>query len=262
MTTSRYGLSVKGMLAAALLSWLPISCRQIIGIPDGNLSVDPTALDDAGDGSDVSPLCADYCKAMDDYCTGKNQMYPSKDACLGVCKRLPVGMDRDTKGNSVSCRYTFAASHEDGECQNAGPLGGGFCGDRCEVYCSLMAQVCSEEFKTFKDQAGCLKACQAVPYHPPYSAETEPHENSLSCRMYHLSSATFNPMHHCPHTIGIEYCPDADAGSGSDGGGGGGGAGGGGSGDGGGGASGDGGVDGGSTGSGSDAGPAHDGGKK
>jgi hypothetical protein len=34
----------------------------------------------------------------------------------------------------------------------------------------------------------CLKTCRALPYHPPYGAATEPHEDSLSCRRYHLSS--------------------------------------------------------------------------
>lgn len=254
--SSRYGLAVKGMLAAAFLLWLPISCRTIIGIPDGDISVDPKVLDDAGgdgSGGSISPLCEDYCNTMDEYCTGKNQMYPSKVACLGVCARLPAGMKEDNIGNSISCRSTFAASHEEGECQKAGPLGGGACGDRCEVYCDLVKQVCPAQFESFKDQEGCLKACRALPYHPPYSAETEPHENSLSCRMYHLSSATFNAAHHCPHTIGIEYCPDADAGSG-------GGDGGVIIGDGGGGSSGDGGDDAGSTGSGGDADHTFDGG--
>ena len=262
MTTSRYRLAVKGMLATALLLWLPISCRLIIGIPGDDPVVDPKVLDEAGGGSDgsvVSKLCTDYCDAMDAYCTGKDQMYPSREACTSVCKYLPEGMQMATEGNSVSCRYKFASSHEGGECQNAGPLGGDVCGEHCEIYCDLLSQVCKDEFKTFTDRAGCLKVCGELPYKAPYSAEKEPHEDSLSCRMYHLSSATFSPERHCPHTIGKGYCPDPDAGGGSDGGSGGGGGGGSGNGSSsaGGGASGDGGIE---AGSGSDAGPKLDGG--
>lgn len=155
----------------------------------------------------VSELTCDaYCTAAMSNCTGEFALYASAKTCLGTCEKLVLGQLGDQTGDTVGCRLRNAQlAQETGEkaehCSLAGPAGNGVCGTNCEAYCKLMTGICPDVFLESMD---CLTACAAVPDLGNYDISHQL-ENSMQCRLYHVTAATLDTTH-CEHAAGISRC--------------------------------------------------------
>lgn len=82
---------------------------------------------------DVGSPCDQFCDRAIATCTGKNQQYASRDACIAACVLWPFGLDGDTSGNSVACRrYHVGVAAQSAEnatthCPHTSVSGGGVC---------------------------------------------------------------------------------------------------------------------------------------
>ena len=201
------------MIPRALLRWSPIlallagiaACNGILDIEERAFDPDLSAAAD--------PACADYCAAAMDACQGDLAVYASLESCPGTCRRLPKGKPGDQSGNTVECRLeraklALATGEASSCCPSAGPGGEGTCGTNCEGFCSIMVPVCGSDW--FKNSAECLAACESVPDNHDYSILV-PYEDSIQCRLYHVTSATV-ATEHCPHAAGVLKCVDQGAG--------------------------------------------------
>jgi len=179
------------------------ACALVLGIEERELV------------QDTSVTCEHYCSVTMQNCTAAVAQYASIDSCLGTCNQLNLGRLGDQNVDTVGCRLRNAdLAEQTGEkadyCVNAGPGGNGSCGSNCESYCKIMAGVCPEQFATEQE---CMTACATVPDHGNYNIGV-PYEDSIQCRLYHLTSATVDTTH-CPHAAGIIKCipPPPDAGA-------------------------------------------------
>lgn len=199
----------RALVALTLLAAATAGCRAILGIEERTL--------DGGGGADAGDLsCASYCSAVMDACTGDNVQYASEAACLALCATMPMGAEDDSTGNTVGCRLNSARNVKlTGEvkgCIAAGPSGDDVCGSDCEAYCTSLEAICPTEFATFNGD--CLSSCAAVPDCHDYEADPLRDDNSLQCRIFHLTSAAIDSTTHCPHTIAVGHCGfDADGGA-------------------------------------------------
>lgn len=202
--------------ALATTSVAVFSCSNILGIEERTYT--------------PAPLCDAYCAEVAEACTGDFLLYTSVESCLGTCAELPEGKEGDAAGNTVQCRRKQAQlAKQTGElaqyCRRAGPGGEGTCGSNCEGFCSVMIPVCGPAF--FESEQACADKCAAVPDHHDYRVPA-PYDDSVQCRLYHVTSATL-AIEHCPHANGEDKCvaqggggAGGDGGSGGSGGGGGG----------------------------------------
>lgn len=183
------------------------ACAMVLGIEDREL-VATTQLS-----------CASYCEMAMKNCAGEFALYASTDSCMATCAQLDLGTIEDKDVNTVGCRFRNAElAGKTGEksdyCVNAGPGGNAVCGSDCEAFCKIMQVVCQDEFTTPMD---CMTECATIPDNGDYNIAV-PLENSIECRLYHLSAATID-ISHCPHAAGIIKCVDhTDADAGADGG--------------------------------------------
>lgn len=207
---SRRMLLAAAIALAAPIALFVISCKGVLDIPERKYdsTLDPEA----------APGCADYCAAALSGCTATASLYASVDTCTKTCAVLAPGKNGDTTGNTIGCRkYQAEAAQMTGEtadtCPAAGPGGDGKCGSNCESYCELLKAICPTQYATLDD---CPAACAKVPDKGGFHEPT-PDENSIQCRLFHLTSATLLPEHHCPHAIGLAVCVDQPDG-GADGG--------------------------------------------
>jgi hypothetical protein len=204
------------LCAALALAALPLGCRAILGIEERELT-DGGA--DAGD----ALTCDAYCDAIMANCTGNNQQYATRDACMGLCSTFPRGNLGDSSGNSLGCRLTMAKiATEIGDCAAAGPGGNDTCGSNCASFCAGAMALCPGDFT---DEAACESVCNSLPTCGTYHVDpaTTPDDPSIQCRLYHLSSASIgqpsdagetpSQTHHCPHVAGIGECVLPDAGT-------------------------------------------------
>lgn len=196
-------MSATTLLVVAAIS---TACGMILGIEEREL-VDSDVLPSDG-GSDDAVTCARYCAAALENCTGEFALYASVESCLGTCAHLRTGEAGARGGNSIACRLSNAElAGTTGElleyCPYAGPGGNGMCGSNCAGYCDVMMAVCPTYFAT---QEECFSSCDAVPDHGAYSVAV-PYEDSIQCRLYHLTSSTIDPVH-CSHAAGVEKCID------------------------------------------------------
>jgi hypothetical protein len=210
MTTSH----ARALVALALVIALPLGCRQILGIEDRELD---TSLTDGGtDGGSLS--CASYCTSIMATCTDTHQQYASEAACEALCATFPVGAITDTGTNSLGCRMrevtAIAESQELDGCIGAGPGGAGVCGSNCDAFCAGVSALCTAQFTDLGGTTeSCLAACQQVPDCGGYDADPNRNDDSMQCRLFHLTSAAVDKNTHCPHTIGEDgKCTPADAG--------------------------------------------------
>ena len=178
---------------------LVAACSGVLGIEERTFDADAAA---------GGLSCASYCDTAMAACTGAHQLYASNEVCLAVCAKLPLGTVDDATGNTVGCRLTHAKKAADlgpdgvdDNCPGAGPGGGGVCGSDCEGYCALMPSICPD---VFEDQPSCLTACEGVPSVGFYSI-LAPNEDSIQCRLYHLTSASLDNTH-CAHADGTVKC--------------------------------------------------------
>jgi hypothetical protein len=213
-------------------------CSSILGLEEATCDedVDPNcagggleADDDQGDDDDGPPpvftelpdLCAEYCETVTATCTADDgtSQYASAQACEAVCLRgMSLGSpgDKDSGLDTAYCRYENSLTAGDfGEikfdCATAGLGGNGACGDICDVYCSLLVNVCGEvlagEF-ILTDHETCVAECETVPRTPePFDFEVDS-GNTLECRLWHIQAAFNNAEQHCPHSAGALPCAD------------------------------------------------------
>jgi len=176
----------------------------------GNAS---TSTSGSGGESDVVS-CDKYCDTIMANCNLGNRQYESKDACLGVCKRMPPGQASDPTGNTLACRYSAAVTAADNEtafyCPGAGPGGNNICGTNCEGYCGIFMQVCKGG-NWFVNYAECERECTALMDKPGYNVSPDNQSgDTLDCRLYHVSAACLSAPgsadFHCPHAAADNVC--------------------------------------------------------
>lgn len=212
--------TVTRLLAVAFAAFVAAGaasgCANIIGLEkaEHDPSLDPGGAADSG--TQPGSLCDRYCTTVMKNCTGDVAVYASREACLGVCERLPRGTEGEVRGNSVACRLHFAESAlSTGEpasaCPSAGPGGNGVCGDNCSGFCAVAVQACKDEdISIIKSLAGCQTACAKLPDPGGYTAKIVS-GFTVQCRLYHVSAATIDPAQHCPHVEGIGPCSPGSA---------------------------------------------------
>jgi len=184
-----------GVALVAVLAAVPFGCREVLGI-------ETRGSDDL--------TCDAYCSSIAAACTADQDhlQYGSTAACLALCATFPVGTLEDDGPNSLGCRIRqVGLIGAEGICAAAGPGGDGYCGTNCASFCHSAVQICPTDFAT---EAACVSACADIPDCPLYAvdpnATTLPNDNSLQCRLFHLTSAALDPVKHCPHVLGIGYC--------------------------------------------------------
>ena len=193
------------MSPRALLLWSPLLVLPALVVAcSGILDIEERTYDGQ---SSADPACAQYCAAAMNTCQGDLALYASIESCMGTCSRLPPGEAGDQSGNTVQCRLQQATlAQQTGEklsyCRRAGPGGEGTCGTNCEGFCSIMVPVCGSDW--FQSVDDCLAVCAGVPDDHDYSIAV-PYEDSIQCRLYHVTSATI-ATEHCPHAAGVLKC--------------------------------------------------------
>ncbi len=190
------------------------SCADVLGIDEATLEASTgggTGSGGAGgaaaDGGTFPPgLCGEYCASVLKNCTEANELYTSPQICLDVCKLLPAGTKDDTSGNTVGCRLHYSeeipvVGERETNCPAAGPGGNGVCGTDCEGFCSIAMGACTGTNVQYSSAADCATGCATVPDPGGYN-DSVPNQtgNSVQCRLYHASAASFDPKFHCPHT--------------------------------------------------------------
>lgn len=212
----RLPLVLAGLLTA---SALPLACRGILGIEEREF--DPTVVVDGGDAGAPDALsCAAYCDAVALACKDQNLQYASTAACLGLCATWPVGTSADLTGDTLGCRINqtkvAANTGELADCAAAGPGGNGTCGTNCESFCASLAIVCPTDYDG--SASSCLGDCLRLATCGDYHVDTahDPDDQSVQCRLFHLTSATQSASTHCPHAMGLIKCvPPDDGGPGA-----------------------------------------------
>lgn len=192
------------------------ACANVLGIDAARHDV---SLDHAGTGggsgaggggNDIDAaktLCERYCDTVMANCTGDNPVYRSRTICDSVCATLPPGQPGDTSGNTVECRLHFAELAATlGEptlnCPAAGPGGDGLCGENCEGFCTIALNACPNSPVS---GIQCDTICAKLPDPGGYTSNMDT-GNTIECRLYHASAATFDPDNHCKHVAGVGAC--------------------------------------------------------
>jgi len=141
------------------------------------------------------------------HCTGGNLQYESQALCMASCLALPAGMPADVTGNTRGCREHFAglaATDAPANCMQAGPGGGGVCGNWCDHYCDVVQNACPGTFATNVD---CQAACADLLTNSATPVVTT--GDTLQCRVYHAQVALETPTPHCAHvTVASSTCTD------------------------------------------------------
>lgn len=194
-------------------------------IADDDVADDDAPVEmDAGEMPEAGPAltpeelraeaCDEYCTLVMATCVGEDQQFLSADSCLEVCNqqmRLASELEQSTN-NTIDCRVESARNAaEAGEvqlsCQEAGMMGGGRCGEPCEIYCDSLGRACGAE-PTVTLPTDCLATCADVPQQGGLFSPNITGGNVLECRLNHLRLATESrqPDAHCPHALGAPPC--------------------------------------------------------
>lgn len=193
----------QAIAALGTLIAIPLGCRAILGIEEREFD-------------ELS--CANYCAQMAETCADADQQYASDEACQKLCASFPVGTIDDQEGDTLGCRLNaikdaVATGEAHDACLAAGPGGSGRCGTNCESFCTSLEALCATEFATVAAlDGGCLGYCSDIPDCEDYAADPLRDDNSLQCRLFHLSSAAVQPTTHCKHTLAIGMCGGDDNG--------------------------------------------------
>lgn len=231
-------MATRLLIACAVVAPLVLpACASVLGIEDAicDPEIDSACVPNgsAGGGNeDAGPvvftslddLCEEYCDLMGETCTSEvgAQQYETVAACQVICTRgLQLGApgDRSEGNDTAYCRYESAQSagtfgEVEFDCAASGLGAEGSCGPVCEVYCDLLANVCSEveavdDVAIIHDYDACLSECEALPRtEEPFDFEVST-GNTLECRMWHVQAA-FGPASdlHCQHATGSAPCTD------------------------------------------------------
>jgi hypothetical protein len=184
------GRRLRALVALSMLFALPLGCRAIIGVEERELV----------EGGAFS--CATYCAAIQSDCTGSNIQYASETVCNELCAKLDLGTLDDTGKDTIGCRMAWLTKTKNNgevDCQGAGPAST-TCGTKCDLYCKGMEAICVEQFATF--QGNCLSDCAKLTDCGSYVADGIRNDDSIECRLFHLTAAADLPGEHCPHTLG------------------------------------------------------------
>lgn len=170
-------------------------------------------------------LCREYCTTVTKNCTGGYVVYLGTDAnndgvsddCMAICQHLKPGTEGD-KSNTVQCRLgsaiSAASEQTDQACAGAGPGGNTICGNTCDTYCRLRAELCADQESAQElDINRCLYGCPALDPGDIYNADPMTREDTLQCRLNHLVFASRSPesaVTHCPHTSVVPQWRDGD----------------------------------------------------
>lgn len=195
------------LIAATLISTLVAACVIEDRTPGPELT-DPGSADDDEPAS--SQACESYCSEAMENCTGEFQIYPSHEICETLCAHFPAGDSDNPEGNTVACRAEQARlAGTTGEprvhCPSAGPGGNARgnnvgCGTDCEAYCYLHPRLCDIEGESPLEEEECLRQCAGLREKPTFSIDVDyDGEDSLECRLVHLTSAAAAPDAHCWH---------------------------------------------------------------
>lgn len=162
--------------------------------------------------------CQTYCDTLDTACTGNLQQYQNKDTCLKACALIEPGDFDAPTGDTLACRVKNAELAVNGDKQKlctlagfAGVAAGGVTDcvtDRCKTYCGFMTEVCAGVSTIGNDFEECLSSCGRTPDNPAWGPEdvnVKDHDNSIQCRIWHLSVATTADSH-CAHAEGVVKC--------------------------------------------------------
>lgn len=172
----------------------PVGCRNIIGVEAREL---------------VGVSCDSYCTDISSQCTGTKSQYATAAACTNMCATFAAGTIDDQSTNTLGCRQSLLETGMtvgEVDCQASGLTGTASCGSKCEVYCASLEALCIEEFSTF--QGNCLTECAKIPDCGDYVADATRDDDSIQCRLFHLTSAAVAPETHCPHSIAIGHCSE------------------------------------------------------
>jgi hypothetical protein len=223
----RWGRS--GALGLAPL-WLA-ACAQLLSVEDAcevntpgcaqqqvRSPVKPNEPDAGGE-----ETCSRYCELIANKCQKTddrdNRQYPSDSECQSLCPFMPKASEGAAGGNTLACRISYAQNPEtepEIDCPIAGRSGGGECGTQCEVYCSLMMQVCPAWFE-LEVGCNCVEDCELNLKDDPagYLVPFDDRKGTVQCRLWHVGAAANNgapdnePMNvHCKHAAGRAPCGD------------------------------------------------------
>jgi len=184
-------MRVRSILAAAIGLCGPLlGCNAVLGIDSASLA--PDAATDASNGTDApvsmtadDPLtCANYCKVVNQNCTGEYVEYlasegdgGANDPCMFLCSNYlirnpgtyapPNGPEPTAVAGpaTLACRlwhaHAAATMPQEIHCRHAGPLGTEACGDPCAAFCSLDFSYCVDDnaVSTYTSQSQCQAAC-------------------------------------------------------------------------------------------------------
>jgi hypothetical protein len=171
------------------------------GAPDTTGEPTTGAVSSTGDDTGVASDCAGYCDLIEQNCGGEFTQYGSKDTCLTTCAAFAPGAAGDMAGNNLACRIYHAgaaAMADDVHCTHAGPGGDTACGSNCEGFCAIAGKYCPE---AWADNDACIVACTGFDATEKYDA-SDVGGNTLACRLYHATAASFDAATHCPHIVG------------------------------------------------------------
>jgi hypothetical protein len=220
-------------------SWLGVAlgCAHIFGIEDACVVGEPgcSAAVNAPPASGCSggalsgdagttEECSSYCARISQKCSLTPQYDDARCECQQLCPYFPT-TPGGVSGNSLECRIDKLdlMSGEPGDCYAAGRLGARVCGNSCDIYCSLMRQLCPAHFEAFDvegqdDLQSCMTECNALvdrgefdpsPAGPDAKDTTQP---TVQCRLWHLGAAAIERPRlgldnmHCDHALGLEEC--------------------------------------------------------
>ncbi len=157
--------------------------------------------------------CDAYCTTIMKSCTGSDAAYSTRETCLGVCNRLPPGDSLEPENkNTVDCRKRQAdlvstTDEPSTYCRRAGPGGDGTCGSNCASYCKLLETTCPADYAELPN---CEQQCAALRDAGEFDVVANHEGDTLQCRLVHVSSATVDPVTHCPHAAIHPNAPCAD----------------------------------------------------
>lgn len=171
--------------------------------PEDPEAFETEAVGSSGDAE--APSCSEYCALVGDHCGDEVEQYSGTSVCEATCALMAPGTNEDVLGNTVGCRVhhsILAGEQADPHCFHAGPSGDNTCGSRCESFCTLALAACTGDLAPFADAEACISACSSLEAGPDFSSSL-PDDDSVSCRIKHVSLAALQPDVHCAH-IGVD----------------------------------------------------------
>lgn len=142
----------------------------------------------------VDEECFAFCTEVQEQCPDRYAVYPSHAACMAVCRELDRGTPGEAPGqNTLECRLqALGGGFDVASCRDVGAGGNGRCGNDCDAFCSLRQQACADiepDEPDIADRQACLDSCQLLPGSDLSTTSIPPENDSLQCRLSHLSAA-------------------------------------------------------------------------